>query len=367
MTPHFADARVIGAGLESIREGLDPLLNNQRDPWVRPMNYPRAWRVLVWTGMDQRHTTFLGLVFIGSFVAGLILLSRGIRPMAAWLLAFCVFSPAVMFGLERANNDLFMFFILALAVQFASRRFSVALSLVGVGAALKLYPFFGIALLLRAPKRWFVRALVGSTALMVLYVLVNIRDIYIIRDLTPQSVRLAYGSNMIWMSFQSHFQNEFLTRLLAVASYAGLVVVCVAAVEVGRYCFKRGPRSDSDHLDAFRVGSAVFVGSFVLFTNWDYRLMFLLFTIPALSDWAHEGRPPLCWLARVALAATLISCWSLGIHAAALQAPHVLPVWFLVDQAAKWTVFATLLCILASTLPEWLYPKRVQAYSTAEA
>lgn len=355
MTPHFGDARVITAGLESIREGWDPLLDNRCDPWLRPMNYPRIWRALVWLGLDQRHTTALGLLFIGTFTASLVLLSDGIRPLAVWLMALSVFSPAVMFGIERANNDLLMFFILALAVRVVKRKYAVALALVGAGAALKLYPFFGIALLLRAPRRWFLRAASGAGVVMLLYTIINSRDLYIIRELTPQSIRLSYGSNMIWMSFKAHFGEGRAAGALTIGTYIALVAICLTGIQLGRYMSQHNRVVGGRHLDAFRTGSAVYLGSFVLFTNWDYRLIFLLFTIPQLSDWACEAGPAVRWIARIALVAIVLATWSLGLHAVTLHIPNALPLWFLVDQGAKWIVFTTLLFAFTCSLPEWFF------------
>lgn len=356
MTPHFGDARVITSGLESLRDGYDPLVNNIRDPWHRPMNYPRVWHLLAWLGMEQRHTTLLGMLFIGAFALGLTLLSAGIDPFAAWLMALCLFSPAVLFGVERANNDLLMFFLLALAVTVLPRRSGLAFVLVGAGAVLKVFPVFGLAMLLRAPRRQALGLLGLGTLMMLLYAALTFHDLYNIREVTPQSIRLAYGVNVVWNSVRAHFAATWVSHAVALSSYLALLGACVGAIELGRHTVRKHGAAQNEHLDAFRTGAAVYLGSFVLFTNWDYRLMFLLFTVPALSRWARERTHPACRTARLALAAIVVACWSLGLHAAAARIPHALPVWFLIDQGAKWTVFVSLLFLFACTLPSWMYP-----------
>ena len=366
MTPHFADARVILSGLESRRDGYNPLVDNPRDPWKRPMNYPRVWLLLGSFQLDQRHTTAMGLLFIAAFALGLCLMSAEIDRSTAWLLAVCAFSPAVLFGVERANNDLLMFLILALALTVLQRSRLAALTLVGVGTLLKLFPFLGITMFLRVPRREFLRLLWVAVGFGVLYAFLTIDDLYRIREVTPQSVRLAYGANVVWASFQVHFSRPLVAWSLVVTSYIAVVLACVAAIALRRHTMRVYGPARSDHLDAFRVGSAVYLGSFVLFVNWDYRLMFLLFTLPALAGWARERRHPIGRIARVALPAIVFSCWSLGMHGAVLHTPRLLPLWFLIEQAAKWVAFVALLCAYAYALPEWHYPRIILQSPPAE-
>src|SRR5258708_3409111 len=71
LSPHFADLRVITAGSESYAKGHDPMINNPADPWGRPLNYPRVWQSLYLLGINQSHTTCLGISLIFLFVLGL--------------------------------------------------------------------------------------------------------------------------------------------------------------------------------------------------------------------------------------------------------------------------------------------------------
>ncbi|MDA0348673.1 MAG: hypothetical protein O3C43_19480 [Verrucomicrobia bacterium] len=69
----FSDLRVITAGAESRREGLDPMVDNAKDPWKRQLNYPRVWQQIVHLGISQNHTVPIALVMIGSFFASMLL------------------------------------------------------------------------------------------------------------------------------------------------------------------------------------------------------------------------------------------------------------------------------------------------------
>jgi hypothetical protein len=51
MTPFFADLRVLTSAGESYAAGHDPRASNPRDPWRRPLNYPRIWDLALVAGM----------------------------------------------------------------------------------------------------------------------------------------------------------------------------------------------------------------------------------------------------------------------------------------------------------------------------
>ena len=135
----------------------------------------------------------------------------------------------------------------------------------------------------------------------------------------------------------------------ALVAAAGLLALWL----VGRDAASRD-ESQEGHLAAFRAGCAIYIGSFLLISNWDYRLMFLLLTIPALCRWARGRNRPTGLLARIALPATVVACWSLGIHALMYKVHLPMSIWFVVDQASKWGVFITLLCAFTCTLPDWM-------------
>src|SRR5205085_5243689 len=60
--------------------------------------------------------------------------------------------------------------------------------------------------------------------------------------------------------------------------------------------------------NAFCAGAAIYCGSYLLFENFDYRLVFLLLTLPQLLGWARLREAPLP-LPHLALAAILAAMW----------------------------------------------------------
>jgi hypothetical protein len=77
-------------------------------------------------------------------------------------------------------------------------------------------------------------------------------------------------------------------------------------------------------LDLFWAGACVYVGTYVLARNYDYRLVFCLLTIPQLCRWS-AARSKLAWLSIAALLATM---WLDGYYS-----------WFVGTWLNHWSTF----------------------------
>ena len=335
MTPHFADLRNLTSAGDSIRAGFDPLVQNPADPWRRPFNQPRIMQYIVaGLGLSGAHTTAVGVTFIGLFVAGIFLSLSTITNATAWILAAVIFSPALMLGVERGNHDLLMFFLVALGLAWPGKRaFSFAVLL--LAAFMKLFPVFSVALFLRQKFKPFLITAALFMALFCLYLLLNSADLARIYATTEKGYGAwAYGTKaffdppQIWMSY--------LPMLVLLPAVAGLVF--------WRWRAGDGERGSTGYIDGFRVGAAIYLGTFFLGNNWDYRLMFLIFAVPQLVAWAREPgrRIP----AIGALVTLVFSCWSLAVWQIGL-------VLAITDEVANWLLFVFLLYLITVSLPTW--------------
>jgi hypothetical protein len=89
---------------------------------------------------------------------------------------------------------------------------------------------------------------------------------------------------------------------------AAVVLTVVALIAGGRRWLKAkmaAPGSADRDLDLFWAGASIYVCSYAVMRNWDYRLVFALLTIPQLVRWAAVRRG----LAVVTLVALFIALW----------------------------------------------------------
>lgn len=354
MHPCFADARAITAGAESHRAGFDPLVKNPADPWHRVMNYPRAWQELFRLGIDQRSTVAVALVMIAAFLAGLLLFVDRIDRRTAWLLALALFSPAVMMGIERANLVLVIFFLCAAALVVLRRNAVAAALLLTFAGVLMYYPFLGLICLLRARRRTFLWLGGAGVAVGVVYLALTRNDIRLVLRGIDRGTFESYGLNVGWMATRQMTHSPTATTVVAVLSALLLLGAIAVLVRSARRGLAPAATPEPQHLDGFRLGAAIYAGTFLLGNNWDYRLMFVLFCLPQLVDWTRDGRRELARAARVTLTALLVSLWMQFFFRFARYVPHGGYVVLMLDEAANWLLLGGLLYLLPAAMPEWL-------------
>lgn len=355
MQPRFVDAHVISGASASLARGCDPLVENPGDPLGRAMNYPRVWLLPVLAGLDLPHTWVLVSVFLAAFGVGVLCLVPLARTTGtALLLAAALFSPVVWLAVERGNCDLLMFGLVATAAWLTVRSPRAAAACVGAAAVLKLYPVFAVGGLLadggRPARR---RAFVLLLAFAV-YAFCSRSDLALIREHTYHWAGLGYGIDQLPESLAASMGWSVSTlRAIGIALLVGVLGIGIVArsrVQAG---------AASPHVvAAFRMGAGVYVGSFCLGSNFDYRLVFLLLTLPQLAAWAAVARGPmrLASVAMIALILTLVwgVTWRLWLQLAggADGAGNGC------DEVASWLLACALLPALVLSAPAGLVPAR---------
>jgi hypothetical protein len=100
---------------------------------------------------------------------------------------------------------------------------------------------------------------------------------------------------------------------------------------------------ETSHLIAFRLGALVYLGTFVAGNSFDYRLVFLLLTLPYLLRWPDPrgGTDPIATLPRATAAVILLQLW-IGTLSEQLR------LW---DELVSWAVAGMLLVLLARSAP----------------
>jgi hypothetical protein len=353
-SPYFADLRTITGGAESHELGYDPLVNNSRDPWGRTLNYPRVWQCLFWLGINQSHTIYFGITLIGLFFVGVYLFVPHADQITVGSIVIGVLSPAVLLCLERANTDLLMFFLLSLSICTVRKHHVVSMLSVLVAFVLKLFPVFGLAVLLRVNREKLVKLAVISGVVVGVYILLSVHDLVLIYQGTPQNTSLSFGLDNLWMNVQNHSSQigqvarkltYLIASLLMALAFSALLRDGPSEISSGR---------DEDYLDSFRVGSAVYAGAFLLQDNWDYRLVFLLFAIPQLLSWARRPSSGLSRISAITLIAIYLALWHLVIDRSFRLVPFGGRVSFMLDEVTTWLAFCGLLYLLFYSMPGWV-------------
>ena len=139
----FLDSYAVLAAGDAARAGLSPDAPNPFDPLLRNNKYSDWWYALNWLGLTRAHNFAVGLAWVGAFAlaVGRTLTPRSWRE-TAWL-AVLLLSPPVLMAVNRANNDLVIFVLLAVCGSWAvvpGWRQWVAVGALALATGLKFYP-----------------------------------------------------------------------------------------------------------------------------------------------------------------------------------------------------------------------------------
>ncbi len=349
-TVTFADLRILTAGAESFREGYNPDLENPRDPFARKFNLPKAWHGLFFTGLTQADTNWLGVTFGFLFFFGLLLFPEDFSISTAILLAMLSFSPAVMLGVERGNVELVIFFLCALCIISVERRPLLASGILMIAAMLKIFPVAGLAIFLENPKERFAKISSLSILVFIIYVLLTLDNFTRIFANTEKGVSLAYGMQVVPL---------WILDLTGSRTWMGIAALLASLVSIGIFYFAlRASAKSTDfltqkrrNLHSFRLGASIYVSTFFLGNNWDYRLIFLLFIVPQIMSWLESPLPQIRHPAFITLVAMILSMEHLLVSS---LWPGFPSVTLLLDEMANWVLFGLLIFLLSASAPGWI-------------
>jgi hypothetical protein len=363
--PSFLDAYVLTYAAESYALGFDPIYNNPQHPLGVNSNYPRIWHFLFALGINRNHAIIIGSIFVILFFIGLFifLLSKKFDNLTNYILAIVIFSPSVILGIERANNDLLIFFLVSLALVISYYSDIKALFFFLFAAILKLYPAFGLIYLLKENKRRFWILLLLALSVLTFYVIFSLDDLIQVYKSTPQLVGSSFGINVWWKGLRhSRFLalpvSDSLMHLLKVSSYILAFLIISTTLffssRQNKYELFRG----GEYIDAFRVGAAIYIGCFLIINSHDYRLIFLIFTIPQIVAWlrnsikdisAFRGKEKgILLVPLITLLAMIFSLWSFFIMRFLGR-----KITFLMEEFSNWIILTGLLFLFFSSLPDW--------------
>jgi hypothetical protein len=356
----FYDARNVAAAADCWALGHDPLVTNPCDPAGRVMNYPRLWVLLHFVGLTQARTWLFGVIIVALFLGSFLLLSGRLSPGEGVVTAAAVASPAVMLAIERGNVDLVLFtvFVLAVLAWAARERVTPLLSpaLVVTTALAKFYAIFALPAFLLTGVRRAMWAVPAGLGIMVAYVLLTIDDVRQVMSAPEGGLLYSYGARILIGNLYHRFSpGDWVHGNLLAQAIAGIPVVLLGAVMWVWARRRLTPLSAVERMSprvlSFHLGALTYLGTFAVRKNGDYRLVFLLLTLPLLFDWAADDESPL----RRTLARSGLIAVTSGLWIGALS-PFIGP-W---DEAASWAIAGIFLALFAVTVPR-LLPSRALA------
>lgn len=293
MLPRFADLVTITYGVQALHHGLDPLVSNPADPLLRTVNYPRIWLYLFSAlGVTAQNAWAVALPFCALYLICISWLVARTKHLADTMILLAAgLSVAPLMAMERGNNDLLVFVLVFLGCA-ASNQYVKSLSL-AAASLLKIFPIAGMAIFAvrRAAKHRILPLLL--TVLVLALFAWQWHDLNLIRLGTPVSRVRSFG----FLSLQQelfHFLPESLFFSIQLGWIVAGAFVCAVVLTID-LVWKKGPGLNPETLNSlqaemFAVFGGTYAFTFAIGSNWDYRLILLVPTLPFALELARTSR-----------------------------------------------------------------------------
>jgi hypothetical protein len=136
-----------------------------------------------------------------------------------------------------------------------------------------------------------------------------------------------------------------------ILSFIGVLIVLISSYW---WAYKNRGLSilNTKDIDSFRMGAIIYIGTFIIIgNNWDYRLVFLILTLPQLFAWI-KTQNELSYYAGFLLMAILFTMYS-SLISRIIGTEFVFPI----EELINWLILACFIYVLLLTLPDWLKTK----------
>ncbi len=300
----FLDTFAILASNDALRAGQDPSQPNPLDVYGRPHSYSGWWFVLGRLGLTREDNVWLGLLTVGAFVVGTALVLKPATAAEAAGALLAVFAPGVLLAVNRANNDLVIFGLLAAglwglreATPWRVAGFGVAVIL---ATGLKFYPVVAAAALLVVDPVRLRRTALVATGLAGALVLWSQWE-WFRRAVVPVSEGVyLFGAGVWWREFG--LVGWSLPLLTALGLWVGAFLLvrrgwCHGLADAAE---PLAPRA------AFVAGATLLLACWLAGISFAYRWVFAVLLLPWL--WRRRGPD-----ARLTLVLLLIDLWLDGV------------------------------------------------------
>jgi hypothetical protein len=312
----FVDLGNVISGFECTRLGYDVLLRNPCDPInsVTPVMYPRIWMTLTPLGIDQSHTITLGIMLVLLLYASIFILTGKLNYYEALFYSLILCSPSIMLLVERGNVDIIVFLLLFLSWVILCKSNQLigrylGYSLISFAAFLKLFPIFGLSVLLKERGKVFIVSAAIFVTPFLIYCLSHSQELRDINGIVPDTNYFSYGYKVIFMNIKGWLSYPYLltdnkailffviqSMFFMTSFLIGCKFILNALQEFKTWrsrAFQTGSSTvyneeGSYYIDSFRLGCGLYIGTFMLGNVHDYKSVFLLFTIPQILDWIRR-------------------------------------------------------------------------------
>lgn len=289
LEPSFADIRSYQALPLTVDNGFDPYINHIYDPWKRPFNLPIIWYYIskYLNLVNEFNFKLFIFLYLSSFifcVSRIISISKNI--ISSFIIILIFLSSSTILAIERGNTDILIFSIIFIAC--AVNNFYTSFVLIFLASILKLYPIFTFNINFNL-KRKVVLSITGI--FLIFIILFKNLNYFFYNTHSSFDTGITYGFRSIIMGLYKVEErlgldllskNEILYNMIFLSFIIFICLFILYFIRKKNYFNNINFTNIENRL--FIAGASIYCFSFIFFSSYDYRLIFLIFTIPYLVN-----------------------------------------------------------------------------------
>jgi hypothetical protein len=290
MWPAFADIDHIFQSINCKLSGIDPFIYNPCDYNNIRYQYPVLWLILfeyLNLNIYKNFQFFLFLSLSLLFIVYSLLLELSKKILSKVILLVLFFSTTSTLLIERGNVDHILFVLTFSVILFSSYYYKIIV--ISFASLLKIYPFYSFFYLIRKQNKLLLLLIVMMVVAYLLYEVSLSKYIY--KNHSIMAMSQTFGIQSITEGFFKIFEktnflylSENSKNLIRIISSITFLGICFLVFYIGSKLadnfFLKSSISNKEQESLFILGSTIYIGCFIFYSNIDYRLIFLYLTIP---------------------------------------------------------------------------------------
>ena len=282
--PPFSDLDSISRALKANLEGFDPYLYNPYDLIQKPYSYTKIWLIIFEFFGFNDPTKFRIFNFVLIYFYTFILVDLAFKfnsRLFSFFLVLFFFSTSNLLLLERLNIEIAVVILVYLLCIINNNYLKIPVFFFSI--YLKLYPIFSIFIFMKK------KIIFYTIIVLSLFFLFLIREeiFFIMKNSVDYALIIVHGITSIikGISYFSIRYDLFINENNYIY-FKNLIIflACIYSIVIFYYNFDFGKKKISTEFNLeeklFICGGGIFIGRVLFFSNWDYGLVFLIFTLP---------------------------------------------------------------------------------------
>lgn len=291
MWPAFIDLDHVRDSLICKMNGINPFLSNPCDNLKVRYQYPPAWlHIFEYLNLDNINNfkIFIKItIFIYLFFC-LYLMELTKKKFNLLIIFILFFSTSFTLLIERGNVDYLIFILLFSSIFFNNYYYKSTIFF--LGTILKIYPLFSFFYLIRSKEKIFLTLIIVLVTIYLLYEISLSK--YVDKNHSIMALSQSYGVQSITEGIFKTLEKTnvyfFLEKTKNLIRFYSSIFFLIISSLIFYYGTKLKlnykKKLEDNKKELFILGASIYIGTYIFYSNVDYRLVFLLLTIPFMDN-----------------------------------------------------------------------------------